>query len=186
MKKRPFISTCFLLLALILTILLIIYHNSFKLALRSSGVDANNIQYIHTGIDDNGNEYRVVCQYSTDCMVKVLLLTKNDIGIWHITDEVLGPNSDAEYSTMGWMRFASMRRFGIEDQVRFDCEVHQVYIGQNAKKQIEIPLDLLPSNVAVNVFQAGTAYVIHFISYGEADTLNRIDMIDLLKQTDSI
>jgi hypothetical protein len=106
--------------------------------------------------------------------------------VWHITDEVIGPDAEADYITMGWMRFASMRRYDVTDQTVMDSEVHRVYGGNNATKQIEIPMDLIPPNVSVNVFQAGAVYVIHFVSYGDADSLNQIDMIDLLKQTDCI
>lgn len=181
MRKRTFGLLLLLLLALILITFLIVYHNSFRIALSESGLNENDIQYIHTGIDDNGSEYRVVFQYMPDRMVKILLLTKNNIGLWHVTDEVFGPNSDTEYITMGWMRFASIRRYDVEDRTRFDSEVHKVYAGRNAKKQIEIPLDLLPPNVSANVFQAGDVYVIHFVSYGEMDTLNTIDVMDLLR-----
>lgn len=89
MRKRTFGLLLLLLLALILITFLIVYHNSFRIALSESGLNENDIQYIHTGIDDNGSEYRVVFQYMPDRMVKILLLTKNNIGLWHVTDEVL-------------------------------------------------------------------------------------------------
>ncbi len=186
MKNRTIVSFLLLLLALIFITFLIVYHNSFRISLSKAGVSEKYIQYIHTGINDSGNEYRVVFQSLSDNSVKVLLLTKNNIGIWQVTDEVVGPNSNSEHTTMGWMRFASFRRFDVEDQVRLDSEVHKVYVGKNAIKQIEIPLDLLPPNVSANVFQAGPVYVIHFVSYGEADALNGIDIFDLLRQTDCI
>ena len=186
MKKHTLRFILLLLLVLIIIAVLVFYHNSFRIALSKAGVNESYIQYIDTGFDDNGNEYRVAFQYMSDSMVKVLLLKKNNIGIWHTTDQILGPSSESEYTTMGWMRFASIRRYDVEDQARFDSEVHIVYVGKNAIKQIEIPLDLLPPNVSVNVFQAGTVYVIHFTSYGEADTLNQIRILDLLEQTNCI
>ena len=186
MKKRTLWCILTLFLALIFIVFLIAYHNSFKIALSKAGVSERSINYIDTGIDDNGNEYRVVFQYMRDNVVKILLITKDNLGVWHVTNEVIGPNAEAEYVTMGWMRFASIRQYDVNDQTRIDSEVHKVYGGNNATKQIEIPTHLLPSNVSVNVFQSGTVYVIHFVSYGEAETLNQIHIFDLLKQTDCI
>ena len=188
MKKRYFWCLLILLLSLIFIVILVTFHNSFKIALHKAGVSERAINYIDTGIGDNGNEYRVVFQYMFDNTVKILLLTRDDLGVWHATDEVIGPDSDAEYEyvTMGWMRFASIRRYDVNDQIKIDSEVHKVYGGNNATKQIEIPTDLLPPNVSVNVFQSGSVYVIHFVSYGEAETLNQIHILDLLRQADCI
>jgi hypothetical protein len=184
MKRRvPVILFVFFF---ILIVVIVVYHNSYSIALKKAGFSQRSISYIDTGIDDNGNDYRVVFRYDTDNMVRIALLTKDNWGVWHITDEVIGPDAEADYITMGWMRFASMRRYDVTDQTVMDSEVHKVYGGNNATKQIEIPMDLIPPNVSVNVFQAGSVYVIHFVSYGDADSLNQIDMIDLLKQTDCI
>ena len=174
------------ILALILLVLIVVYKNSFKIALGNAGVGELYIEYIDTGFDNNGNEYRVVFQYMSDNTVKIVHLTKNDFGVWHVTDETHGPVSDAAYVMMGWMRTASMRRHEVNDPVVFDSEVHHVYGGNNAIKQIEIPLDLLPPNVTVNVFQAGSQYVIHFVSYGGSEPLQQINILDLLNETRSI
>ena len=186
MKKQTKWYLSISILALILLVLIGLYRNSFKIALSKAGVGELYIEYIDTGFDNNGNEYRVVFQYMSDNTVKIVHLTKDDFGVWHVTDEAHGPVSDAAYVMMGWMRTASMRRHEVNDPVVFDWEVHNVYGGNNARKQIEIPLGLLPPNVTVNVFQAGSQYVIHFVSYGEVETLNQIDIIDLLTQTRSI
>lgn len=174
------------ILALILLVLIVVYKNSFKIALGKAGVGEQYIQYIDTGFDNNGNEYRVVFQYMSDNTVKIVHLTKDDFGVWHVTDEAHGPVSDAAYVMMGWMRTASMRRHEVNDPVVFDWEVHNVYGGNNAIKQIEIPIDLLPPNVTVNVFQAGSQYVIHFVSYGGSEPLQQINILDLLNENRSI
>ena len=167
-------------------VLIVVYKNSFKIALGKAGVGEQYIQYIDTGFDNNGNEYRVVFQFMSDNTVKIVHLTKADFGVWHVTDEAHGPVSDAAYVMMGWMRTASMRRHEVNDPVVFDWEVHNVYGGNNAIKQIEIPLELLPPNVTVNVFQAGSQYVIHFVSYGGSEPLQQINILDLLNETRSI
>lgn len=187
MKKRTLVS---ILLALIFITFLIVYHNSFRIALWKSGVEVNSIDYIDIGINDSGNEYRVVFKSNIlDNTVKVLLLTKNSFGVWHVTYGVSAPDPDTgdEDTTMGWMRFSGMRAYGAEHPLSLDREEHIVYVGNNAKKLIEIPFELLPSNVSVDVFQAEAVYVIHLLSYDiEPDTLNKFHMMDLLRQTDSI
>jgi len=187
MKKHIWGRFLLVFLVLVFIAILIIYHSSFKIALSKADVKERNVNYIDTGIDDNGHEYRVVFHYTHDNMVKILLLTKDSLGIWHVTDEAVGPDSaDTGYVTMGWMRFASIRRYDVNDQARFDSEVHKVYGGNSATKQIEIPLDLLPPNVSANVFQSGTMYVIHFVSYGDADTLDQFYFSDFLDKIDCI
>ena len=186
MKKRTLFYLIVTLLILILVAGLIVYHNSYSIALKKAGLSEASINYIDSGINDNGSEYRAVFQYMPENTVKCALLTKDKLGIWKITEEEHGPDSSSHYVSVGWMRFASIRRYAVSDQAKIDSEVHKVYGGNNAIKQIEIPYDLLPTNVSVNVFQAGASYVIHFVAYGEAETLNQIDVSYLLKQTNSI
>lgn len=186
MKKSSFVYLMVSLLMLILVAGLIVYHNSYSIALKKAGLSKSSINYIDSGINDNGNEYRVVFQYMPENTVKCALLTKDKLGIWKITEEEYGPTSDSNYLNMGWMRFASIRRYAVNDQTAINSEVHQVYGGNNAINQIEIPYDLLPANVCVDVFQAGAVYLIHFVAYGDAETLNQINVSYLLEQTNSI
>ena len=186
MKRRTIVYLFALLLSLILSVILIVYHNSYSIALIKAGLSKDSINYIDTGIDDNGNEYRVVFQYVPENMVKIVHLTKDNSGIWKVTEEASGPDSEPEYVTMGWMRFASISRYDVNDQARLDSEVHKVYGGNNAAKQIEIPMDLLPPNVSVNVYQSGTMYVIHFVGYGNAEFLDQFHFSHLLDQMDCI
>ena len=184
--KKYAILVLVIFLIILIVVLPIFYCNSFEIALNKAGLNENAINFIDAGIDNNGNDYRVVFQYMTNNTVKILLLTKSEFGIWHVTEETSGPEEDAEYIIMGWMRFASIRRYDVSGQPRMDYEVHKVYGGMNATKQILIPKDSLPKNVSVNVFQAGTAYVIHFISYGDAEILNQIDFSKLIKQAGGV
>lgn len=186
MKKQTLLHLIVALLILILVAGLIIYHSNYSIALKKAGFSENSINYIDSGINDDGNEYRVVFQYMPENTVKCALLTKDKLGIWKITEEEYGPDSDSNYLNMGWMRFASICRYAVNDQTTINSEVHQVYGGNNAVKQIEIPYELLPANVCVDVFQAGAVYLIHFIAYGDAETLNQINVSYLLGQTNSI
>ena len=164
------------------------YQNSFQIALDLKGMNGSYIQYIDVGIDDNGSEYRTVFQVMPEETVKLCRLTRNRLGIWRVADLVSGPEAGTEqaYIEMGWTRFSSFRQYSAQEEAQIDAEVHRAYAGRNAVRQIEIPLELLPPNVAVNVFQAGPCYVLHFVSYGEEDALDRIDITALLEETDSI
>lgn len=182
MNKRK--NTIILLISLILIIFCIVfaYHNSYDIALRKEGLSRDRINYIDTGIDDNGNEFRAVFQYDRDDSVRMLMLTKNRFGIWNVTNEMTSHDSEAHRCSMGWMRVASIGRFGVGDQSNIAFEVHAVYGGNDAIKLVDIPAEQLPPNVTVNVFQSGTMYVIHFTSCGAADTLNQVDAFNLLEQ----
>ncbi|RRD94228.1 hypothetical protein EII17_08945 [Clostridiales bacterium COT073_COT-073] len=182
MQKRTFTGLLALLLGLIF-VAIFAYHNSYRIALSRAGFSEDSITYVDTGIDDNGNEYRVVFQYEN--MIKFLRLTKDKYGIWKVT-EVCVPNSKAQYIAMGWMRMAGIRRYDVKGESDIEFEMHMMYGGNTATKQIEIPAEILPSNVSVNVFQAETAYVLHFVTYGKPGTLNQIDIPHLLEQTGCI
>lgn len=162
------------------------YHNSYSIALHKAGLSEKFIEYVDIGIDDNGNEYRVVFEYMPESTLKIVFLSKDDFGIWRVIEELSSLEDETEYIIMAWMRFSSIRRFEVNDQVIFDREVHKVYVGNNASKQIEIPMELLPTNVSVNVFQSGTMYVIHFIGYGGNEIFDQFYFDDLLEQSNFI
>ncbi len=184
MKKSTWIC---LLVAVVVLAGLVVYCNSYGIALRSAGLSKSSIQYLDAGIDDNGQEYRAVFQYRTDDdAIDFALLTKDKLGVWHTTQKSAWPGSDASYSTFAWMNVAGMKRYAVGDATTTEFEVHNVYAGNNAIKLIEIPQEALPSNVTVNVHQAGALFVIHLVYYGEdVDTLN-INFPETLKQAGCI
>ena len=165
-----------LFLALFVIAALAVYHNSFSIALCGAGLRERSAEYVDIGIDDNGNDYKIVFGCLPDDTVKFVHLTKDGLGVWHITEEASGQDP-----AMGWMRFAGVRRYDAGDPTSSDCEVHTVYGGNHATKRITIPTEQLPPNVAVNVIQSGAAYAIHFVTYGAAETLNQINIAELLQ-----
>ena len=94
--------------------------------------------------------------------------------------------SDETIVKLGWIRVAGIKLFDVGDDSTIEFEVHAVYCGNNAKKQILTLSDQLPPNVTVSIQQAGASYMIHFISFGEADTLSHINILELLKTSDYI
>ncbi len=185
MKKRTSVYILVIAFALVSTVLLFVYFNSYSIALSKIGLSKNSVVNVDVGLDDNGNEYRIVFQYLPNNALKFAHLAKNTYGIWTVTEEAHGPDSPSQYISMGWMRIAGMRRYAMEDP-NVEFEVHNMYGGMNAIEQVKVPVDLLPSNVTVNVFQAGELYVIHFIAYGNAEALNQIDFPQFLEQIDGI
>lgn len=188
MKKRRYVYFGLFLLILILVVGLFIYHNNYSIALRSAGLSQKTISYLDTGFDDNGNEYRVVFSHLSENVIKIAHLTRDNLGIWHVTNTVSSSDGEAQYPyvVMGWMHFSGMRWYGVDGEIDMPLEIHNVYAGTNAKKYIEIPLELLPPNVSVDVSQTGSIYVIHFVSYGDGEALNQIDILELLDKTDCI
>lgn len=183
MQKRTIICLFSIIFIIVIGI---VYLNNYKITLSKAGLSEGLINYVDVGLDDNGNEYRIAFQYMPENEVKFVHLVKDKYGVWKVTDDVSGPDSNSQFVSMGWMRTASIGRYDVEGQTNIEFEVHALYGGNNASKQIKIPLELLPPNVSVNVFQAGEMYVIHFISFGSADTLTQINIPHLLEQTDSI
>ena len=55
------------------------FKNSYSIALMKSGFDNDQTNIISIGIDDNGNEYRVVKSYDADQNAKLAYLVKNDV-----------------------------------------------------------------------------------------------------------
>ena len=184
--KRRILFCLFAIIIISIIVTSIVYLNNFKVVLNKAGLSKDLINYVDVGIDDNGNEYRIAFQYMPENVLKFVHLVKDKYGMWKVTNEVNGPDSHSQFVAMGWMRFASIGRYDLESQTNFEFEVHALYGGNNASKQIKIPLELLPANVSVNVFQAGEIYVIHFIAFGNADILSQVDLYYLLEQTGSI
>lgn len=181
MKKRTIICL-FAIFFTFLIVISIVYFNNYKIILNKAGLSKGSINYVDVGIDDNGNEYRIVFQYMPENKLKFVHLVKDKYGMWKVAEETSGPDSHSQIVKMGWMRFASIKIYDVRLQANTEWEVHAMYGGNNASKQIKIPSELLPANVSVNVFQAGERYVIHFTTFGSADTLTQIDILHLLEQ----
>jgi len=179
--SRPITAT----LIVIAVILSIIYLNSFNIALMRAGISKKSMEYLDIGIDDNGNDYVVLYDRDLEGTIKLVLLTKSDLGIWKKTREDSGPNSDSDFVCMRWMRFASMVSYDFNSSVDHEYMIHEVYAGNNANRKIDIPPQILPDNVTVNVIQARNSYALHFVTYGDMDDLN-IDIEDLLKRAGCI
>lgn len=164
-------------LALVLTLLLILYHSSYTIALtRASAGTTGGGQVVDIGVNNNGEEYKVVFSYdSTEDRIRAYHLTRDRFGIWHVIDKVVSPGPNDEdgygYRPMGWMRYSGFRRYG-NMTTRQDAEFHALYVGDNAKKYIQLPADRFPPNTTATVFQQDNLYVIHLIHFADGTDYN--------------
>ena len=153
--------------------------NSFRIALRSAGFPSKGWVILDMGIDNNGNEYRVAVDYLNDSDAHMAYLSKGFGGFWRVEYSADTPASETGMVALGWMRVAGIKRFTVGDESCVEFEVHEAYCGKNAVKQIQIPPELLPPNVTVNILQGGSSFVIQFVSFGDAQM--EIDAYEILK-----
>ena len=166
------------LIVLAIEIVVALSYNSDQLALRSAHFAPRGGCIISAGIDNTGKEYRVFVENLSDKPARIAYLRKGFAGFWEITE--LADKPTAGTIRIGWAKTASFKRYAVDDTSAIEWEVHNVYCGTNATRQIVIPEGALPHNVTVNISQAGSAYMLHFIGYGEADVLSQVKVIDLL------
>lgn len=164
--------------ALVIGIVAVLSCNSDQLALRGAGFASKGNTVISAGIDQAGKEYQVVVEGLSDGPARIAYLRKGFAGFWKITE--LADTPTAGTVKMGWTKTASFKRYTVEDASAIDWEVHNVYCGNNATRQIVIPEGTLPHNVTVNISQAGSSYMLHFIGHGEADVLSQVKLVELL------
>jgi len=158
-----------IVVALALAVGSIFYLNSYQIALRNAGISGNNAVIIDAGIDANGNDYRAVIQMDSDADPRFAYLTKTN-GFWKaefVEDRLL--------QKTGWLNAGWLRLSGNNAVAEYaESEVHTVFVGKHAFRAISIPDEMLPPNVAVNIYQVGDCFVLHFVGFGESTILNAL------------
>ena len=157
---------------LAVSIVAVLSCNSDQLALRSAGFSKNGQTVVSAGIDQTGQEYKVVVQSFPHESARIAYLRKGFAGFWKVTELADTPTSGTV--KMFWVKMASFKRYTVGDPSARDWEVHSIYCGNNASKQILPPTGALPHNVTVNISQAGSSYMLHFIGFGETNVLDGI------------
>ncbi len=178
-KRKILIST----LAVLLVAITLLWINNYSLVVAINDLKSGDIVY--SGIDDNGNEYRVIEATQRNNMV-LAYLSKNKLGIWSLSSSATYDKSTGQLASIGWMKEAGIKRFSAADNPIFEMEWHRLYYGEDAIKTISFLPGQIPENVAINIRQAGSQYSIHLISYESPDILNRIDMKEILKKASCI
>lgn len=181
-KAYTIIIVTFLLVS---SIIIILFINSYSIALFRAGIKPENLSSIHTYVESNGREYRILLNKDANKNITFVQMVKKPIGLWSVEYSMDTMSSKTGLATYGWMRPAGVKSFSMVNPV-FEYEVHQIYYGQNAIKLIEISQEQLPDNVTVHIQQAGPEYTIHFMAYGDADILSKIGVYNLLVSTGCI
>lgn len=180
MRKTKIVGIALIIaISLAVIVLSVLYFNSYGIALNKAGIQSKDPVIVDSGINNNGNQYRVVAEYSTGD-AHIAYLVKNSVGIWHV-ERTSETQTSTGFAELSWDNVASIRRYTVSDSSVVEFENHRLYCGNNAIKRIAISEGDIPYNVTVNIHQAGNAYMLHFVAFGSGETLNEIDCDSLLK-----
>lgn len=137
---------------------------------------------IYCGIDSNGDEYKVIKDDDMDNM-KVGIFTKSKLGLWKATELKKIASPETKIVNLSWMVAQGVSRFEFEEDPRFEFELHSVYYGNNAIKNLEGLYEKLPSNVTMSIEQSGSIYLLHFMAYDEdVDILSSLNIVEMLTE----
>lgn len=184
MKKLYFITATLLIFALIIS--LIIWHESYSLALIREGLNPKDVFTIEHSFDSNKKEFKVIKTSSKDNKNKLAILTKNNLGMWNISSTSEDARETPSLIRIGWIRGAGARRYEYSENASFENEWHIAYYGNNATKLIEFLPGQIPENVTVNIRQAGKEFWIHMVSFAEPNALNNVDIDEILVKNQCI
>lgn len=184
MRMRVITGAC-IVIALVAVILAAIGLNSYVITLNAIGFEPKNTIMLHSWIEQDGTEYRIVAELIHGEMPAVKKLNKSKLGFWTEAKDWVVVDSSSEFKTV-WSRAAGWRYYNFSHDRTSLWDNHMVYCGNNATREIFISSEQLPANTTVEVQQSGSAYILHFVTYGRADTLNDIDPYLLLKDADCV
>lgn len=175
-NKRLAAAVLFALFLSFLTAVILL--NSFPIALCLNGFQQPNTLYC--GIDNNGDEYRVVWDNTSDDM-KLGYFVKNRVGLWNTEQLEEYGSPEKEVLIQAWTVTTGLRKFS-GDPVH-EWEWHEVYCGRNAVKEIgDFLTAYLPPNTTVSVIQSESNYSIHLVYHGEAEAgFSGVQVYALLK-----
>ena len=153
---------------------------SFDISLWLNGFNYPKI--LHSGINDNEKEYRIVRDDDSENL-KLCYLEKGILGVWKLQSSPKMISEKNRVISLGWYITNEIQRFAVEEDPKFEYEIHAVYCGDNAIKKIEGIEKEFPSNVAVSVSQSGSSYSIHLMTFSDdVSKFNGINMQEILQE----
>lgn len=179
-KSKLIIVVLVAILLLSVVVFSVLYFNSYSFALRKVGIQSKYATIVDSGINSNGDQYQVVAECAPGD-IHIAYLVKNSVGFWYVerTNETQISSNGVQF---GWTNVASIRRYETTDSSIVEFENHYLYCNDNAIKRISVLEEDLPHNVTVNIHQAGSVYMLHFITFdGSGEVLNEIDCYSILK-----
>jgi len=168
------------LLAVACVAFFIVRANSLALTLKLDGYSTSYALY-ERSFNANDREYRVIGT-EKDGELTLLYLERSALGLWSIWYEGQSIGQSG-WSRIDWTNTAGFRRFDSNAKPQFDFEYHQLYVGTNATRLIELEPTQLPPGISVRIQQSGKDFSIHLITFGDAGatSLQRLDMLRLLR-----
>lgn len=169
------------ILVLTIVVLLVLYCNNYRIALRKAGISAKANTLIDSGINSNGNQYRVLADRD-DGMADIAYLERNRFGVWQVrmTNELVKTASTG--IEFAWSNVAGGGYYGTTESYEHEFENHYFYCSDNAIKRIEFEEGDLPHNVTVSIYQTGNFYMLHFITFEKGEIFNNLDCYAILKE----
>lgn len=169
-------------------VFLILWINSFSIAMAQVGLLPDKISYSEYLADDDGSLVRIVQSRDVSGKVGLAMLRRNSLGFWSVWDSSLSSErGKTAVAQLAWNRDITAKKYDLADVTAFEVEWHHIFCGDNAVGKVYFLEEQIPRNVAVHVKQAESLYWIHIVSYDTdvADTFQR-SMIDLLLENGCI
>ncbi len=170
MKRKYVMIGVLVLVAILLGTFFLVRANSQDIALSSAGVDTSKDLYAveELTLTQDGKVFRVLQGTLKDGKLALIELTRSKLGFWQVK-HIDAQETEEAIVGIGWMKKAARARFDATIKPEFHIELHQVYCGSNAVKQIDVNALTLPQNVTLEVYQVGELYVAHLTAICDGD-----------------
>lgn len=169
LKKKHF---CLVIILLIICCTAIItfnlQQNSLTLQFKKQGYDTNDIEEIYISACNDNTEYAVCATNTAEGNPVIVLAEKNSLGFWRIT-KAKKIADENPFDAIALLNVSDISRFDYDSDMTQRCQWHYFYCGNDAIKSLDTLQTLMPENVAVNVRQAGSEYLIHVIAFEQTD-----------------
>jgi len=167
MAEKKWIKPVIILTVVVLTVLLLLWVNSFSLMLYGAGLNRDGVIYVLEQKEiNNGLEVKMLQTTTKDGELALVWAQKNKLGIWQI-ENMESTTEEIRFLDMSWMEPSVMRRYSEKEIGIRERGWHFVFCGDDAIKLVELYPEQLPENAAVNIQQAGEFYLIHVVVYDD-------------------
>ena len=183
--KRRLKNALWILGGTLAVLLVVAYLFNYQILLTVHGLSPDSTAIIHVGMDENGNEYRIVGNDKDRCHTALGVVKKDVLGGWHLSGNVVRLENKPSgriyvygFDYMGYQRTAE------EGPIQKVGERHLIYVGNNAVRRIWFVEGQFPEGVSVTVVQNDQLYTIKVThSTNHLDYwFDYIDLDQLLKE----
>lgn len=165
-----------------IAVILLIWANSFALAVSFSGIREKSMQIVAENEESNGTVYRFAVVYTAEGEFALARFKKYPIVNFWVLDSLQSPSDENGLVVDVWFGPISTQAYyekGMEMTVNF--QHNTLYAGNNAKQPIVLTPEDIPGDIAVMVHQADNDYWIHTIT-DSADGTNHFRLYELLQE----